>query len=71
VTWDGFQVIEWLRQTGSAGIAPVIILTSDDIQEHRTRALAVGVAALFQKPVSVPDLMETVEECSATISQTR
>ena len=63
ITWDGFRVMEWMRHTGSAGIAPAIFITSDDINEHKNRALAVGAAAVFQKPFSPADLLETIEEC--------
>ena len=63
IAWDGFRVMEWMRHTGSAGIAPAIFITSDDINEHKNRALAVGAAAVFQKPFSPADLLETIEEC--------
>jgi CheY-like chemotaxis protein len=63
IAWDGFRVIEWMRHTGSAGMAPAIIITSDDIDQHKSRALAAGAVAVFQKPISLPDLMETIQEC--------
>ena len=58
--YDGF---EWMDRTGAAGVAPAIIITSDDVQQHRDAAVAAGAVALFQKPVSYPDLLETIEEC--------
>ena len=71
VAWDGFRVIEWMRHTGAAGMAPAIIITSDDIEAHRNRALAVGAVAMFQKPVSLPDLLETIAECVETAPPAR
>lgn len=63
IAWDGFRIIEWMRHTGSAGMAPAIIITVDDIEKHRARALAAGAVAVFQKPISLPDLLETIAEC--------
>lgn len=71
VAWDGFRIIEWMRHTGSSGTAPAIIITSDDIEKHRTRALAAGAVAVFQKPMKISDLLKTIEEClHATAVQT-
>ena len=63
VAWDGFRIIEWLRFTGHAGSAPAIIITSDEIEKHRNRALAAGAVAVFQKPISLPDLLEAIGDC--------
>ncbi len=63
VTWDGFQIIQWMRTTGAAGTAPAIIITSDDVEQHRTQALAAGAVAVFQKPIKLKDLMDTIREC--------
>lgn len=63
VAWDGYRIIEWMRHTGSAAAAPVIIITSDDIENHQNKALKAGAAAVFQKPISLPDLLETIEAC--------
>jgi CheY-like chemotaxis protein len=63
VVWDGFRIIEWMRHTGSTGTAPFIIITSDEIEKHRGRALAAGAVAVFQKPISLPHLLATINEC--------
>jgi len=63
VAWDGFRIIEWLRYTGSAGTAPAIIITSDEVEKYRSRALSAGAVAVFQKPISFPDLIQTIAEC--------
>jgi CheY-like chemotaxis protein len=71
VVWDGFRVIEWMRYTGAAGTAPAIIITSDDLEQHKSRALEAGAVAVFQKPISIPELLETISECLEQSPQTR
>jgi len=63
VNWDGFRIIEWMRYTGAAGSAPAIIITSDDVEKHQAKALAAGAVAVFQKPISLTSLLNTLEEC--------
>lgn len=63
VDWNGFKVLEWMAHTGSTGLTPSIIITSDDVERHKDAAVEAGATALFQKPVSYPDLLETLEEC--------
>jgi len=65
IAWDGFKIIEWMRYSGSAGMAPAIIITSDELEKHRSKALAAGAAAVFQKPISLPILLDTIKECLA------
>jgi CheY-like chemotaxis protein len=63
VTWDGFQILDWMRHTGCASGAPALIITGDNVECHRDRALAVGAVAVFQKPIRVAELLETIEDC--------
>ncbi|MCU0772615.1 MAG: response regulator [Verrucomicrobia bacterium] len=63
VTWDGFQIIDWMRYTGSATGAPAIIITGDEVEQHRESALAAGAVAVFQKPIRINELIETIREC--------
>lgn len=63
VTWDGFRIIQWIRETGAIGLTPSIIITSDDIEQHRDRAMAAGAVAVFQKPIDGPELMATIRKC--------
>jgi len=69
VAWDGFRLIEWLRHTGSAGAAPAVIITSDDLESHRDRAVGAGAVAMFQKPIDMEELMETIREQLQQTSQ--
>lgn len=63
IPWDGFRIIEWIRHTGATGGAPSIMISADDIEQHQGPALKAGAAAIFQKPISVPALLETINEC--------
>lgn len=63
VDWDGFRILEWMNRTGSVGLAPCIIITSDDVETHHQAAVASGATAIFQKPISISVLLETLREC--------
>lgn len=63
VDWNGFKIVEWMQRTGALGLAPAIIITTDEVEKHRDAAVAVGATALFQKPISLPVLLETVKDC--------
>lgn len=69
VGWDGFRIIEWMGLTGASGLAPAIIITSDEIEMHRDAAVAAGAVALFQKPIDYPELLETVADCLRSAPQ--
>ena len=62
IDWDGFRVIEWMQHTGVSGLAPALIITSDEVEQHHARAIEVGAAAIFQKPVDIPELLATIGE---------
>ena len=61
--WDGFRILEWMKATQSLGKAVPFIITSDNIEKHRTKAAAAGVAALFQKPIDARALLNKLREC--------
>lgn len=49
---DGFEVLEALRSDGSERFLPVVVLTGDDSEEAKARALEVGATDFLVKPVS-------------------
>ena len=51
VTWDGFQIMEWLRRLEEGAKIPIFIITSGDPEKYVTRARAMGALAFFRKPV--------------------
>jgi CheY-like chemotaxis protein len=61
VTWDGFQIMSWLRGFGEAGNVPFIIITSGDPAEYKQRSLANGAIAFFHKPIDHDDLLPAIQ----------
>ena len=48
---DGFQILEWLRNTsGTCANVPVVVLTADVSTEARDRALGMGADDFLSKP---------------------
>jgi len=63
---DGCTVLERLREAGIR--IPIIIVTAGDSAETRERALAGGVAAYFNKPVSSQTLINAINAAIAAVS---
>ena len=51
VTWDGFQIMEWLRRLEEGSKIPIFIITSGDPEKYVSRARDLGAMAFFRKPV--------------------
>lgn len=51
VTWDGFQIMEWLRRLEEGAQTPVFIITGGDPEKYVGRARELGAVAFFRKPV--------------------
>src|SRR5712664_2335809 len=60
VTWDGFQIMSWLRGLNEANCIPFIIITSGDPALYRERSLASGATAFFQKPIQHDHLLRVI-----------
>lgn len=58
---SGFLVLERLRQVTEIPI-PVIIITGNFGERHRTYAEMLGVSAYFHKPIKVPVILDKIEE---------
>ncbi len=61
IPWDGFLIMDWLRRMGEGQGTPIIVITGDDSGKYRDRALAMGAAAFFQKPVDPNELIQTIQ----------
>jgi two-component system, sensor histidine kinase ChiS len=61
VIWDGFLILEWLRNLGQAENIPVIIISSAEPAKYKDRCLAAGARAYFQKPLPHKELLESVQ----------
>jgi DNA-binding response OmpR family regulator len=58
--WDGFNIMEWMRRFREVAEIPVIIITSGDPVKYKTRALAAGASAFFQKPINHEEFLIAV-----------
>jgi len=61
VTWDGFQIMEWLRRLEDGNRMPVFIITSGDPEKYVTRARELGAVAFFRKPVVHEQLLAALQ----------
>lgn len=62
VSWDGFDIISWLRRMGGLGNTPVILVTASDPTEHKERARKMGADAIFQKGGDMGELMGLIHQ---------
>lgn len=46
---DGFELVEWIRQSSHYGDIPIVLVTSLESQEHRERGLRAGADAYIVK----------------------
>ncbi len=60
LAWDGFAILTWLSRTLEAYDVPVIVVTADDVERHRSRCQEAGVVDLFRKPVDYEALIATM-----------
>jgi two-component system alkaline phosphatase synthesis response regulator PhoP len=63
IAWDGFLILQWLRQIDEARQTPVIFMSTEECQD---RALAVGAVAFFQKPVNSESFLSVVQRVLGT-----
>jgi two-component system chemotaxis sensor kinase CheA len=60
---DGFELVEWIRQSPAYGQVPIILVTSLESQEHKERGMRVGADAYIVKSgFEQSVLLETIEE---------
>jgi len=55
-SWDGFQIMHWLRGLPTARGAQFIMVSNSDSAVNRNRANELGAAAYFQKPLDFDQL---------------
>ena len=56
-SWDGFQIMTWLRGNPSAKGARFIMVSNSDSASDRQRAKQHGAVAYFQKPLDYAQLL--------------
>jgi CheY-like chemotaxis protein len=59
-SWDGFQIMTWLRGNPAARGARFIMVSNSDSAADRQRAQALGAAAYFNKPLDHAQLLAAV-----------
>ena len=59
-SWDGFQLMSWLRGNPSARGARFIVVSNSDSAADRQRAQQLGAVAYFQKPLDHDRLLAAV-----------
>ena len=60
VTWDGFQIMAWLRRLEGASRIPFIIISAGEPSIYEERSLAGGAVAFFHKPIEHDDLLGVI-----------
>jgi CheY-like chemotaxis protein len=58
---NGFEVLEWLRQTSALDRLPAVILTSSQAEKDRQRAYDLGAKAYYVKPSDPAQLVEILK----------
>ena len=61
--WDGYRILEWMKLNKSLGNAVQFLITADDVEKHREKAMAAGVTEIFQKPIDAKALLFKLREC--------
>ena len=59
-SWDGFQIMSWLRGSPAARGARFIMVSGSNSESDRQRAQQLGAVAYFQKPVDHAQLLAAV-----------
>ena len=59
-SWDGFQIMSWLRGSPAARGARFIMVSNSNSASDRQRALQLGAVAYFQKPVDNAQLLAAI-----------
>ena len=59
-SWDGFQIMRWLRCNPATNGARFIMVSGSDSAADRQRALKLGAVAYFLKPLDHDRLLSTM-----------
>jgi two-component system chemotaxis response regulator CheY len=61
-SWDGFQLMYWLRGLATAKAPRFIFVSNSDSPAFRAQAQRLGAVAYFRKPVSNEDLLTALNQ---------
>lgn len=59
---DGFEVLQWFRQAKARKELVIVVMTASNDECDRERAMTLGAAAYYVKPVSFGDLVNMARE---------
>ena len=59
-SWDGFQIMAWLRNNPAAKGARFIMVSGSDSAADRQRAQQMGAVAYFHKPLDYDRLLKAI-----------
>jgi DNA-binding response OmpR family regulator len=62
VPWDGFLLLNWMRSVLDVSRVPVLFISGSDSPVLRDRALAMGAAGIFIKPLNHERLIEFIDK---------
>lgn len=61
-SWDGLQIMEWVRGLPGGYSLPFIVVSNSDQEAYRKRAEQLGAVAFLQKPVDYDQLIQALNE---------
>lgn len=70
ISWDGFQILDWLRRIDEARDTPIIFITSGESAKFREKAMAAGAVAFFQKPIDQEEMLNVINHTVGEPPQT-
>jgi CheY-like chemotaxis protein len=59
---DGFEVLQWLRDQNVLKPAPVVVLTSSDLDEDKKRAKELGARSYYTKSIDFSKLVSVAKD---------
>lgn len=59
---DGLKLVRKIRENDSYQDVPIVVVTTEGLQEDRERALALGANAYITKPIQAPEVIDTVKK---------
>jgi len=63
---DGFVILDRLREFDALATIPVVVISASAQPETREKVELTSVAAFFEKPFDVVELLQTIESILAT-----
>jgi CheY-like chemotaxis protein len=61
-SWDGFQIMHWMRSLPEGKAARFIVVSNSDSPAYRLQAQQLGAVAYFQKPLDYEQLFEVLNQ---------